>query len=287
MLHPRTPGQRAGRRAVGLLGLALLAPGCALPKGPLEATVPPAWRKGNPYGPQANALRAQGLLRPLYYPAELACWEAFGREHVQDGDLLFRRGKAITPLSMLASRSIARISGGPFSHDGLCHWERDTLFVYDAEKEGIRKVPFAFWMLDTRDGTLAVKRLKPPYRHAIAGAIAYCEDAYQRQVPFDSGLRPDDERLYCSEMIEKAFASAGLRLSDPVPIRCLPNFHHYRWLAPLVERLTEYRADVPVWAPGNDCYGQFASPCLELVYRGSAVDRRPHKPPTCVACGTP
>jgi hypothetical protein len=286
MPHHRIAGARAGRVA-GLLGLALLGSGCALPKGPLEATVPPEWRRGNPYGPQANALRAQGLLQPLYCPSQLACWEAFARVHIQDGDLLFRRGKAITPLSKLASRAIAKISGGPFSHDGLCHWDGDTLFVYDAEQEGIRKVPFAFWMLDTRDGTLAVKRLKEPYRHAIAAAIAYCDDAYQRQVPFDTGLRPDDERLYCSEMIEKAFASGGVRLSCPVPIRCLPNFAHYRWLAPLVERFSEFRTEVAVWAPGNDCYGTYSSPYLELVYKGSAVNRRRHKPPTCVACGNP
>ncbi len=67
-------------------------------------------------------------------------------------------------------------------------------------------------------GPLGVKRLKLEYRERIAGVIGYCRIAYERQVPFDSGFRMDDDSLYCLELTEKAFRSEGLALSEPIRI---------------------------------------------------------------------
>jgi hypothetical protein len=284
-MTPPSIGARAALAlGAGLVALAL-GPGCALPVTPSAATVPRDWRGTNTWGPEANALRAEGALPPRFYTPRMAAWADFARAHLQEGDLLFRLGRSYRLTGIFTSRLLAKISDGSFSHNGLVHWEGDTAFVYDAEQEGIRKVPFEFWMLDVADDTLAVKRLRPEFRHAVPRALAYCEDAYQRQVPFDLALSLDDERLYCSEMIEKAFASAGLPLAAPVPIRCLPRYARYGPLRPLVEALTEIRVDIPVYALGNERYGTYGSPCLELVYRGRGVNRygRGFKAPTCEA----
>ena len=102
-------------------------------------------------------------------------------------------------------------------------------------------------------------------------------------MPFDPALRLDDARLYCTEMIEKAFRCAGLALTDPVPIRCEPNYRRYALLRPLAERFLGIRVDEPAFAPGNCYFGTFSSPYLETVYDAGGRrhgDPRP-KPPTC------
>ncbi len=248
------------------------------------ATVPPEWRRRNPWGPESYVARAEGKLCPVFYTQAMAEWAEFGRKHIQDGDILFRYGKSYKPYEIFTSRLIAGIEDNRFSHDGVAHWEGDAVYIYDAEPEpqGIRKVPFEFWMLDTADESLVIKRLRPEFRECIPQAIAYCEDVWQRQVPFDSDLKPDDDKLYCSEMIEKAYRSGGVVLSQPLTIRCMP--HYKRWLPikPLVTALSKIRVYVPVYALGNQYYGTFGSPLLETVYEQSP-DRRwdRREPPTC------
>ena len=270
-----------GRALWAACCLALLGAGCA---SPTMATVPRPWRKGNPWGPEAYAARAEGRLQPRYYTQKMADWKEFGRCHVRDGDILFRYGDSNKPYEIFTSFLISSIEDDRFSHNGIAHWEGDALYIYDAEPmpQGVRKVPFDFWVLDTAERSLVIKRPRPEIAEAVPQAVAYCEDAWQRQVPFDDALRPDDEKLYCSEMIEKAYRSAGVVLSEPLTIRCMP--HYRRWLPikPLVYALTPIRDDVPVFALGNPHYGTYGSPLLETVYEESVdprEDRR--KPPTC------
>jgi hypothetical protein len=262
--------RRRARAALLLVALASLptVAGCSLPRSPSMATTPHEWRDRNAWGPEANAARAAGALQPVRHPAALAEWEEFGREHIEDGDLLFRYGVSYAVRGRLASCLTAAVSDSPFTHDAIAHWEGDQLYVYDIvpAPEGARKIPFAFWALDNAPHSLVIKRLKPEYRCHIPAALAYIEDVYLRQVPFDTALHLDDERLYCSEMIEKAFRSAGLVLSDPVPIRCLPRYAPYAVLRPLAERFADVDVDEPVFAVGNAHYGLFGSPRLELVY---------------------
>jgi hypothetical protein len=287
-------GSVTRRRWFALLAACCLAflGGCALPSSPTEATVPRAWRRTNAWGPDAYAARAEGKLQPLFFTQEMADWAEFGRRTIQDGDILFRYGQSYKPYEIFTSRLIAGIEDNRFSHDGIARWEGDTLYIYDAEPAplGIRKVPFEFWILDTADCSLVIKRLRPECRFAVPQAIAYCEDVWLRQVPFDDALRPDDEKLYCSEMIEKAYRSAGLVLSEPLPISCLPHYRRWLWVKPLVTLLTPIRVNVPVFALGNEYYGTFGSPLLETVYEQSPDPRAGRrKPPICgdaAECGT-
>ena len=272
------------RRLCVVCLLALCGAGCALPTSPTMATVPKEWRRTNPWGPQANAARAEGQLTPLFYNQEMAEWAEFGRRNIQEGDILFRYGKSYKPYEMFTSRVIAGVEDNRFSHDGIAHWEGDALYIYDAEPDpqATRKIPFEFWVLDVADQSLVIKRLRPEFRCCIPKAIAYCDDVYQKQVPFDDALDPDDRRLYCSEMVEKAYRSAGLVLSDPIPITCMP--HYQRWLPikPLVTLFTPIRVNRKVFALGNQYYGTFGSPLLETVYEQSPDKRENQRqPPIC------
>ena len=115
-------------------------------------------------------------------------------------------------------------------------------------------------MLDSL-GPLGVKRLKPEHRERIAGVIEYCRIAYERQVPFDSGFRMDDDSLYCLELTEKAFRSQGLELSETVRIgdwEYLASFPLTAFLIPPVSGMVLDRPitlEQPVYLPGNERHG--------------------------------
>jgi hypothetical protein len=266
--------------------VALLAgSGCGTLGGPTGtmATVPREWRKVNPWSPQALEARDRGELKPLYYTEQMAAWQAWAKENLQDGDVLFRHGQSFTLKDRLNDAVQTGLSDSRFNHDSIVVRRGDEVWLYDAQQkpQNLRKLPFEFWMLETRPESLVVKRLKPEYRHCIPQALAYCEAAWRRQPTFDDALRLDDERLYCTEMIEKAYRSAGLALSDPVAPRCLPNYDRclYRILGAIAELVTQYRMDEPVFAPGNTAFGTYSSPYLEVVCGDTSRERS--KPPIC------
>jgi hypothetical protein len=201
----------AGMRPWSIAGFgACLLAGCAGMAGTMS-TVPRAWRKSNPWGPEAIEARARGELKPLYYTPEMASWAEFARTHLEDGDILFREGTKPRPRDLVLDRILKVASDSPFTHDAIAFHHGEEVWVYDVEPdpEGVRKLPFEFWHLDTVPGTFAVLRVKEPYRHCIPSALAYCEQAWLRRTHFDPSLRLDDERLYCNEMVEKSYRSAG------------------------------------------------------------------------------
>jgi hypothetical protein len=125
-------------------------------------------------------------------------------------------------------------------------------------------------MLDSV-GPLGVKRLKPDYHQHIAGAVDYCRAAFERQVSFDSGFHMDDDSFYCLELTEKAFRSQGLALSEPVRIGDWDYLASFPITALLVPRISgmvldrPITLDQPVYLPGNERHGMWASPLLETV----------------------
>jgi hypothetical protein len=226
---------------------------------------------GNFWGPVACRARLTGQLPPLPSNPEMARWHQWGRNALRQGDIVFRLGDArivrgLVPLS----RFIAQATGSPFSHTGIVAIEDGSPVVYDCSSDGIQRQPFEVWMLDSV-GPLGVKRLKAEHRMHIAGVIDYCRAAFERQVPFDYGFRMEDDSLYCLELTEKAFRSKGLVLSEPVRIgdwEYLTGFPLTALLVPPITGLVLDRPitlDQPVYLPGNERHGMWASPLLETV----------------------
>ena len=243
-------------------------------QGAAEATdwiKPPAW-SGNYWGPGATRARSAGDLPPLPSNPEMARWRRWGRDVLRPGDIVFRLGDARVVHGMVPlSRFIARATGSPFSHTGIVAIEDGSPVVYDCSSAGVQRQPFEIWMLDSQ-GPLGVKRLKREHLERIAGVIGYCRTAYERQVPFDSGFRMNDDSLYCLELTEKAFRSEGLALSEPVRIgdwEYLASFPLTAFLIPPVSGLVLDRPitlEQPVYLPGNEQHGVWASPLLETVF---------------------
>ena len=243
-------------------------------QGAAEATdwiKPPTW-SGNYWGPSATRARMAGNLPPLPSNPGMVRWHEWGRDVLRQGDIVFRHGDARVVRGMVPlSRFIARATGSPFSHTGIVAIEDGSPVVYDCSSPGIQRQPFEIWMLDSL-GALGVKRLKPEHRARIAGVIGYCRIAYERQVPFDSGFRMDDDSLYCLELTEKAFRSEGLAISEPVRIgdwEYLASFPLTAFLIAPVSGLVLDRPitlEQPVYLPGNERHGVWASPLLETVF---------------------
>jgi hypothetical protein len=232
----------------------------------------PAGWTGNFWGPEATLARLSGQLSPVQGNVAMTQWGAWGRTVLRDGDVLFRLGDAriargIFPLS----RFIAQATGSPFSHTGIVALEDGAPVVYDCTSVGVRRQPFEVWMLDCV-GSWGLKRVKPERRGHIPGVLRYCREKFEQQVPFDYHFRLDDTALYCLELTEKAFRSQGLALSEPVRIGDWDNLTRY----PLTAVAVLYSAglvldqpitlDQPVYVPGHESQGMWASPLLETVY---------------------
>jgi hypothetical protein len=255
-------------------------------QGAAEATdwmKPPAW-SGNFWGPEATRARAAGQLPPPPANPAMGRWRDWGRDVLRDGDVVFRLGDARTlrgtfPLSLF----IARATGSAFSHTGIVAVEDGVPVVYDCSSAGVQRQPFEVWMLDCV-GAFGVRRLRPEHRHRIPGVLAYCRSKFEQQVPFDDEFRPDDAALYCVELTEKAFRSQGLVLSQPVRIGDWQHLDRYpltAMAAPYVTRLMLDRPitlDQPVYVPGDNHQGIWASPLLETVVAPIAGPERDAEP---------
>jgi hypothetical protein len=206
-------------------------------------------------------------------------WSQWGRSVLRDGDIVFRLGDARIARGMFPlSRFIAKATRSPFSHTGIVALEDGVPVVYDCTSVGVRRQPFEVWMLDCV-GAWGVKRLKPAHRRRIPGVLRYCREKFEQQVPFDTSFRLDDAALYCLELTEKAFRSEGLALSQPVRIGDWENLTGY----PLTTFAILFGTglvldqpitlDQPVYLPGNERHGMWASPLLEMVYFASVPTR--------------
>jgi hypothetical protein len=251
-----------------MIALARYEPGAA------EATdwmKPPSW-SGNYWGPAATRARSAGNLPPLQSNPEMDRWHRWGREVLRQGDIVFRLGDARVVRGLVPlSRFIARATGSPFSHTGIVAIEDGSPVVYDCSSAGVQRQPFEVWMLDSL-GALGVKRLKREHRERIPGVIDYCRAAFERQVPFDNGFRMEDDSLYCLELTEKAFRSQGLALSEAVRIGDWEYLASFPLTALLISPVSGMMLDrpitleQPVYVPGNERHGVWASPLLETVF---------------------
>jgi hypothetical protein len=222
--------------------------------------------KGNPWGPEANAKRACGEFPAIPDNREMLAWEAWGRSHLQEGDIVLRMGDARAAMGMFPfSKVSAAIADSRFSHSGIVAIENGQAVVYDTTTTGPQRQPFKIWLLDTR-GSFAVKRPKPEYQSAAPNAVAFCREAYKKQVPFDFNMSMGDEKLYCIELTERAYDSSGMSLSQPLRLDELPRYRDYPRVVRLLKLATAMVPEQKAFVIGNERIGIWASPTLETIY---------------------
>jgi len=152
-------------------------------------------------------------------------------EMIKSGDLVFRQGRGI--FSELF-RNIGDVET-QFSHVGIVYKEKKGVFAIHTEANELTGVGFAkieplsnfvsnhnairyaFYRIEGLDN----KRTKAVLRETLK----YVRD----KIPFDSdfNLRNSD-RLYCTELVYKAYKSAGIRLVGKPSIIQLPGFSNLK-----------------------------------------------------------
>ncbi len=257
----------APRRAMPILAVVAIvaAAGCRGAGETTDRMVPRSW-KGNPWGPQANAARAAGTIPSVPNNPEMIAWEGWGRENLKDGDILFRMGDARAVMGLFPfSRVSAGIAASRFSHSGIVAIEGGLPVVYDTTTTGPQRQPFPIWLLDTR-GSFAVKRPHDPTGEYGPKAVAYCRSVYEKQTPFDFNMTIGDDKLYCIELTERAYGSAGLPLSKPLRLDHLPRYNEYPKVVRLMQLFTSMVPEQLAYVIGNESIGIWSSPALDLVY---------------------
>jgi len=237
-----------------------------------ERMTPPGWQ-GNFWGPVATKARRDGDLPPISMTPQMLRWDRWGRQVLQTGDIVFRLGDARLMHGYFPmSRFYANTSNSKFSHTAIVSIENEAEgpVVYDTTRTSVARQPFAVWVLDNV-GSFGVKRPRPKYHDAIPKIVEFCQRKFKDQPPFDYELSLDDQALYCVEMTEKAYRSAGLPLSEPVRLgdmeraaeKPIPMFVIMYASRFFLDRPLSF--EHPVYFPGNENHGIWSSAKLETV----------------------
>lgn len=120
---------------------------------------------------------------------------------LRNGDVVFQTSKS--------SRSaiIRAASDSPYSHVGLVEVTDSGVFVIEAIQP-VSRTPWETWYARGVDSKFTVIRAKQASPQALAKVVASAKAWVGR--PYDARYRWDDERLYCSELVMKAFATIGI-----------------------------------------------------------------------------
>jgi uncharacterized protein YycO len=115
---------------------------------------------------------------------------------LQSGDVVLQ--------TSTSSRSalIRKASQSPYSHVGLIEVAPDGVFVIEAVQP-VSRTPWSSWRARGVGGRVTV--LRPTDLSAESAAAIVAAAKAELGKPYDARYRWDDERLYCSELVTKAY----------------------------------------------------------------------------------
>lgn len=117
-----------------------------------------------------------------------------------EGDIVFQS----LPHEPLVD-AIESCTRSPYSPCGLVRRAGEGWVVVEAI-EPVKETPLAEWVARARDKKYAVARLRPEFRDQIPAMIAAARTFRGR--PYDIRYEMDDAKIYCSELVFKAFKAA-------------------------------------------------------------------------------
>jgi len=164
---------------------------------------------------------------------------------LREGDIVFHGGAGEQ------CDAVREATGSPFTHCGVVFEKDGRLMVLEAVQP-VRVTTVEAFQQRSLPGTFHARRLKtPPAADAVARAKAWGSRQIGRN--YDHLFGWHDGALYCSELVWKAYAKAGIELCPP------RRFHDYRLDHPKVKAVIAKRygsadrlpRDEPVVAPGD------------------------------------
>jgi uncharacterized protein YycO len=137
-----------------------------------------------------------------------------GEHALQTGDVVFQ-----TSLSP-ASLAIQRATHSRYSHVGIA-WVHDGRADVIEAIDPVQVTPLAAWIARGAGGHYVAKRLRDPSLLTPERAVALVRAARgEVGKRYDLGFEWSDARMYCSELVWKAYHRAvGVDLGAPRPLR--------------------------------------------------------------------
>jgi uncharacterized protein YycO len=191
----------------------------------------------------------QGLIVALLLPAL-----AGAAAPLRDGDIIFHTSRSAQ------SVAIQRATHSPYSHVGLVLYRDGKPFVFEAIAT-VRYTPLANWIARGDGGRYVVKRLKRELTPDQVRKLRASAEKYTGK-PYDLYFEWSDARIYCSELVWKAYRDAlGIEVGARQKLREF-DLTDAAVQAKMRERYgSRVPLDEPVISPG----AQFASKLLETV----------------------
>lgn len=128
-------------------------------------------------------------------------WWPTPKSHLMEGDVVFRG----------TGWGVASLTLSKWTHCGVLHNENGQWVVIEAN-QGVEKTPLKEWR-------------KFPYIFKVKRARTRMDEAQLKKISskagsylgrrYDNAYRWSDEKLYCSELVWKAYHSAGVDISKP------------------------------------------------------------------------
>ena len=151
-----------------------------------------------------------------YWASGAAARELDAREHawaveIEEGDLVFQDLACGERCALIRS-----ITGSRYSHVGVVRWQDGERVVWEALRP-VGLVPLADWVRRGIREEVAIYRPSGELRNL--NEQLGLELHRMRGLPYDGDYQWDDEAIYCSELIAKAYERAlGHALIEPQPV---------------------------------------------------------------------
>lgn len=126
------------------------------------------------------------------------------RHMVREGDLIFQQSQSSQ------SEAIRQATGSAWTHVGVVVRSKAKLRVLEAAGKGVAETSLEDFVARSRDGRIAVLRLKGARERFTPEAMR----RFEASLKGDTGKRYDglfewsDERIYCSELVWRAYEKA-------------------------------------------------------------------------------
>jgi len=156
---------------------------------------------------------------------------------LRDGDLIFHRSQSAQ------ANALERALKSPYTHMGIIFLEDHQPIVYEAIGP-VKSTPLGEWIDRGLDGEYVVKRLTNAQSVLTPNAIAALKNAvleYEGK-GYDLYFEWSDDRIYCSELVWKAYKDAlGIEIGE------LARFGDHDFSDPLVQATLRERfgEDIP------------------------------------------
>lgn len=207
------------------------------------------------------------MRRPLLYIGMLAAMASCSRREpaLQTGDLLFQAGKQ-TEMAGAITAATGHAEALNYTHVGIAVCAPGADSVLEATTGGVRIVPLERFLADAGDEEDRPLVVAMRLRDTSGLAASVLRARNSLGLPYDYSFRPDNGRLYCSELVWESFRREdGSRIfpARPMNFRAADGTMPRYWVE-LFEKLGE---PIPEGEPGTNPNEMARDPQLREIGR--------------------